>query len=358
MTGYSSCEAACGLVSNGGQAGASSPNQAILNGAQQMMPALQQGVHDFLYGNPEQEAAAKAAREAEARRRAEEEARRTDEIKARLLGQPIDGQVPNGLGLMGATSEPPLRLMSADQALGTPASLKDSRLADPEHPAAGARVVDCGATQQLYNRMSQGLVAQTEALRRTHTQILAARSERRKLDEEQRHTAISSAFDTASELASNLEQLKMLIDAAKIAATSKEGLEKLQQAQKRLDSVRQQITDGKNLLASGKFGSESLRQIIGDLKGTAADFYALLDGPAALEKSGKKLAAVAFGPAGAAAFEGATHGIEWGYQISKEGLNDADLANAESTYDALRYQMSAALEKMQDASDDLKEYCK
>lgn len=82
-----------------------------------MMPVLQQGIHDALYGNPEEEAkrqAEEAARAAEQKRRADEQARRAEETKERLLGTLMDSGSSPELKLMGVAPSPELKLMTED----------------------------------------------------------------------------------------------------------------------------------------------------------------------------------------------------------------------------------------------------
>lgn len=109
-----------GASSSGAPSGGSTPEQQmILNGAQILMPALQQGIHDAIYGNP-QEAARRAQenaiRRAEQKRRDEEEARQAEETKKRLLGE-TNNSDPNSLSLMGVESPRDLQLMTGDEAL-------------------------------------------------------------------------------------------------------------------------------------------------------------------------------------------------------------------------------------------------
>ncbi len=105
-----------------GGSGYTPQQQTILNGAQQMMPLLQQGVHDLLYGNPQEQAArdataAQAAAQAAVgqRRIAEELARRSEEIKNQLLGGAGSSDSSGALSLMGVENTGELKLMTGDQ---------------------------------------------------------------------------------------------------------------------------------------------------------------------------------------------------------------------------------------------------
>lgn len=100
-------------TSSGG--GYTPQQQMLLNGMQMMVPIGQQAVHDFLYGNPEQEArrAQEAAiRAAEEKRIAEEKARREEETKQRLLGDSSD---PNALSLKDVEQSSDLHIITDDQ---------------------------------------------------------------------------------------------------------------------------------------------------------------------------------------------------------------------------------------------------
>lgn len=95
---YATCEEACGLTRRGGAgggggAGFTPQQQMLLNGMQMMMPSIQQGIHNAIYGDPAakaREEAERRAREAQERRVREENERRFAEKKARVLGQ-MDG---------------------------------------------------------------------------------------------------------------------------------------------------------------------------------------------------------------------------------------------------------------------------
>jgi len=87
----------------------------LLNGMQMMVPIGQQAVHDFLYGNPEQEArrAQEAAIRAEEEKRiAEEKARKEEETKQRLLGNSSD---PDALSLKDVEQSSDLHIITDDQ---------------------------------------------------------------------------------------------------------------------------------------------------------------------------------------------------------------------------------------------------
>lgn len=80
--------------------------QMILNGAQTMMPLLQQGVHDLIYGNPQEDARrqAEAAGAAELQRQAAEqrkleEMRQMELAKQRILKSLKGAEPPTGLAL-------------------------------------------------------------------------------------------------------------------------------------------------------------------------------------------------------------------------------------------------------------------
>jgi hypothetical protein len=89
---YNSWDGRCRSGASGGAptgGGYTPQQQMILNSAQQMMPLLQQAVHDAVYGNPQQEAL--RAQEAEhiriLQQQADEEALRQQELsKQRILG--------------------------------------------------------------------------------------------------------------------------------------------------------------------------------------------------------------------------------------------------------------------------------
>ncbi len=112
-----------GSISGYSGGGYTPQQQMILNGAQMMMPVLQQAVHNALYGNPEQDAARKAqeaaqaaAQAAEQQRQAEERARRAEATREQLLGKHRNSDAPGELSLMDITPAPDLQLMTGDQA--------------------------------------------------------------------------------------------------------------------------------------------------------------------------------------------------------------------------------------------------
>jgi len=102
--------------------------QMILNGAQQMMPLLQQGVHDLFYGNHQQD----AARQAEANRRAQEAAQAAEQqrqlqeqYKAQALQQQERAK-QRILGLLkGSEPSPDLALKTGDS--DTPLTVTETR---------------------------------------------------------------------------------------------------------------------------------------------------------------------------------------------------------------------------------------
>lgn len=83
--------------------------------------AIGRGLHDAIFGNPEEEAkrkAEEAARAAEQKRRDEEAARQAEQTKERLLGETKSSD-PNSLSLMGVEPAPELQLMTGDESLGS-----------------------------------------------------------------------------------------------------------------------------------------------------------------------------------------------------------------------------------------------
>jgi hypothetical protein len=127
---YNSWDGRCNSGASGGApAGGYTPQQQmILNSAQQMMPLLQQAVHDAVYGNPQEEA--RRAQEAERIRilqqQADEEALRQQELaKQRILGllKGADEQKPLEIK---RDAGPPAGSNLALLKLGEPASPTDT----------------------------------------------------------------------------------------------------------------------------------------------------------------------------------------------------------------------------------------
>jgi hypothetical protein len=132
---YNSWDGKCNSSSGGVQDGGYTPQQQmILNSAQQMMPLLQQAVHDAVYGNPQEQA--RKAQEAERIRilqqQADEEALRQQELaKQRILGL-----------LKGVDEYKPLAI-KRDESSGAPAGSNIAllKLGEPANPtdASSAR---------------------------------------------------------------------------------------------------------------------------------------------------------------------------------------------------------------------------
>jgi hypothetical protein len=123
------CNSSSGAAPAMGGGGVTPQQQMILNGAQMMMPVLQQGVHDMFYGNPEEEARQAQAAEQQRRadeqrmaevRRAQQEAMRQQELrKQKLLSELKDSEPSTDLGLKLGDSHPPLVIKEGAGAFGT-----------------------------------------------------------------------------------------------------------------------------------------------------------------------------------------------------------------------------------------------
>jgi hypothetical protein len=303
-------------------------------------------------GNSQKEAQRRAeeeARAAEQKRIAEERERQAEATKQRLLSELKGLDAPPQLTLMGIDSNHDLQLMTGD----TPLLLNQG---DPEHIARGKRYVDCDSTRKTYEMMSAGLPTQRDWMERTKTQLESATKERKEISKDQEEFLIKNTYDTARELMGRMDIVRNRIRTMKVDGMSLERRREWLETMNSWNENYDRIDAGTQSLMAGKdFGKEF--PVVGkDVKTAALKFSKMLDESGIADEGAMELAKL-LGPTGVIAYTATKFTLDAGFLGWTTYVNETELAQAQATYDTLRYQYDQAQEKVNNAKADLDEFC-
>ncbi|MFA6237761.1 MAG: hypothetical protein WC635_10575 [Bacteriovorax sp.] len=343
----------CSKKSSGAVTTSPSPSGEI---GKQIGTMIGQGIVNGIMGDKEEEARkAQAAAEkhrlenikrAELERELEEQKRQDDNLKElskqRLLG-----------GLKGTESS----LGGLQLKTDTVGSLKLKGEGDPEHLAKGRRVVDCQHTRELHDKLSNGLPAQRDMLKKYREQIDMSKKERAAISDDARTLAIKTAYDEARGIAKSLSAIRSRMKSMKLNGMSKAKRAAWMNALNASDSFYDHLDKLPTAATAGvKFG-EDLPSIGKGLQERALRLNNLLVESGIAEQAGEELAKYGFGPVGALSFRVFKFGIESSYTMGKHLLNEEEIANAKVTYDNLEASYKRNEDFVNSVKSDLADFC-
>jgi hypothetical protein len=227
---------------------------------------------------------------------------------------------------------------------------------NPEHIARGNRYVDCDDTRTLYERMSAGLPVQKDWLVRTKAQLDSAAKESKAISKEQEEFFIKSAYDTARALMLNMDILRMRIQKMKMDGIPLDQRKAWMKTMKSFNDTYDRLDKGMKLFVEGKDFGKDFHVAGKDAMDVASELGIFLDKSGIGDEGIQRLAHL-LGPTGEIAITGGKLFFDAGILIWKNNMNEAELAQAQATYDTLHYNYDRAQEKVDNAKSDLDTFC-
>lgn len=235
-------------------------------------------------------------------------------------------------------------------------SLKDPVLQDPEHLAAGRKIVDCKAANELQERMSKGLNTQYEALQKTLDQLKVSEHRWRQLTEEERNVLIKGTLKTGAQIAKLDPRFRQEFEELKGLTPEKK--KQLLAYLARADTWQQRLEKAPKAYKAGyKFGREELANVGNEIEITGMELWTLLTESGIADEGAKEIVAWAFGPQWKIMYT-ALKGVADEAAITYEQTNtEEEMARARDNLNALHWQVSRANEAIDNAKADIAEYC-
>jgi hypothetical protein len=230
----------------------------------------------------------------------------------------------------------------AVRASGFPGS---AQIQAPGRPYSG----ECSVVLPQAERLEKGLGVQRDAIARTEAQIAAAKGATSPAPTvpvvDSTKSLIMGLLEEKAALRTKLEKLKLSADAEASRTRIFSYLDKIGDASTVVDV----------LLAGGKFNqawaeAKNIGQMA-EATGTYLMDSGLADALAG-ELGKRALGGAIGGPAGALIVQAAALGIEVGAHLTEQEINANDLRQAESTRDALKYQLSAIEDRISFMKDN------
>lgn len=260
----------------------------------------------------------------------------------------------------------------------TDPSVVDLRLLDPEKPIsvdnnalrnpswdqkkekAGFTAAECEKRKASRDRLVEGLPVQTEAIRRTESQLEAAKKEVADASAETRQVLLQGAIQEAKGYAKDvLTSAKAL--RSQIALLKEMDMDKAKRDMliRSLDTV---ILEGEGLAQACRAGYEGGEQLGIRLDKLSGQILPLTDKllmqSGIAEAVGEELSEKLGGPLGALGFRGARLSIDLTVAVGKGRISDAEREAAQRNLDTMREQHRRARQRISELDGDLAEGCR
>jgi hypothetical protein len=217
---------------------------------------------------------------------------------------------------------------------------------------------DCEKAGATRRRIVEGLPVQLDAIRRTESQIEAARKDISKTSEEAKALAMEKTKEAVTEYASEV------LSTAKALRGQVEALQSMGANRKTRDAILKSLHtiafSGEDLLKASQAGYNSgteLQKKVGTLSSQLASANKLFVDSGIADKLGETLAEHAGGPLGGFAFKGARLSIDIGVLYAQDKLSRDEYNRAMKNLDIMRSQYRRGETKIRSLDKDLVIHC-
>jgi hypothetical protein len=239
-----------------------------------------------------------------------------------------------------------------------PVTVDQNKLKAPSKKEAAWAQADCEKANATRRRIVEGLPVQLDAIRRTESQIDAARKSMSDTSEEAKKLAMEKTKDAvleyASEAVTTAKNLRWQVEKLKSTGADRKTRDAI------LKSLQTITFSGEDLQKASKAGYNSGKELqnkVGSLASQLASANKLFVDSGIADKLGEKLAESAGGPLGEFAFKGARLSIDIGVLYAQDKLSRDEYNHALKNLDIMRTQYRRSEAKIRSLDNDLVTHC-
>jgi hypothetical protein len=238
---------------------------------------------------------------------------------------------------------------------GKPATVDANALQENKPAPNGSRYVNCEWTRTTRDQLAGGLPVQEDAIRRTETQLEAARKGVEEANAERKKVLREGAADEVEEYA---KEVLTSVDKLRIEIEALQGLDKAKR-DLIIRTVNTLVFEGKSLYKAGNAGVESagMQEQVNTVNRQVEVLYKIMMEGGIAEKVGEKGAEELGGPLGALAFRGAKVSIDLSVAVGSGIISQNEELTAQENLETMKSQYQHIEDKITELNTDLNELC-